>query len=312
MKIKISLLSFFCCFFTMAHTQNSDSLFSVQISFIKQNYTGNEPITACVKIFNKSNGAITFSLADDFLSHQSIAFELKTSQNIAVPIKNNIQAQIKLRASDPSQYREITLLRGESFSKIFNIRDFYDLDESKTYYIEALFYPDPDNHGLPYKSSYASFSQSAPRMVQENIIAAERVQEARINELSGALPSEIMTSFFESQKEKNWALFLMHIDPERLIYSFPNYAKQYDAATSGSFKLDIIDEFKRFFSRHWNIPLTSYKITETIIKDDRATVVVDAVESIRFTNRRLRYTFTLYRTGQNTWLIEDYIALSLN
>ncbi|MGL4388366.1 MAG: hypothetical protein ACRCTJ_03115 [Brevinema sp.] len=313
MKTNISLLSFFFLFVIVNYAQNTtDSLYSVQVSFIKQNYAGNEAIDACVKIFNKSNSPITFSLADDFLSHQSITFELRTSQNIIIPIKNNLQALIKLKASDPSQYREITLLQGESFSKIFNIRDFYDLSEAKTYYIEALFFPDPDNHSTPYRSSFASFSQSVPSVVQEAILKETLIQTAKFKELSRLLPNEIIMSFFNSQMEKNWELFLLHIDPERLIYSFPNFAKQYDQATSGVFKLEIIDQFKRFFSTHWNIPLTSYKITRTIIEDDSATVTVDAIESIRFTNRRLRYTFTLYRTGQNSWLIENYLVLSLN
>ncbi|MGL4562637.1 MAG: hypothetical protein ACRCVW_02120 [Brevinema sp.] len=291
------------------------SPYVVRISFLKQNYLSNESIDICLKIMNTNDYPITFSVADsndEFLWYQSIDFELRTSQNITVPLKNIVQAQIKLKAADPSLYRDITLLKNESFTKVFNIRDFYDITDAKTFYIQASFYPDPDNHNTMYQSYFASFSQSAQAIVEQKIVEDDLLEQATINGLAQLLPNEIIESFFDAQKQKNWQLFLLHIDPERLIYSFPNFATQYDQATTGSFKLNIIDQFKRFFTSHWNIPLTSYHITETVIKDDTATVTVNAVESIRFTNRRLRYTFTLYRTGQNTWLISDYLVLSLN
>lgn len=313
MKLLYYINIFSCIFFLNlpVYPQTNNSPYIVEVSFIKQNYLGSEPINIMVTIINYSDKPLSFSLADNFVS-QSINFELRTSQNTLVPINNMVMAKLSLQSADPSLYRDITLLPKEAFSKSFNIRDYYTLTESRTYYIQAKFYPDPDNQSIFYLSDFQSFAQTTPLMVQQQIIQDDTEQQRKILELQQLLPNEVIASFFESQKNKNWTLFLLHIDPERLIYSFPNFSKQYDNAVNGTFKLNILDQFKRFFTANWNIALTSYKIKETIIEDDTATVIVDAVESIRFTNRRLRYTFTLYKTGNNSWIIDNYTVLALN
>lgn len=309
MRIILSIFSIMIIhnslFAQMTHTGNR-----IKISFMKQNYFSDEAIEMSFSIMNINNSEQTFILSDVF--NQSINFKLYTAKNELMTMYPEVEARMNTTFANPALYRKITLVKGESYSRIFNLRDFYAINKQGTFYIKVIFYPNPDNKAEFYESEMISFSHTPSPIIKQKIDKDSLLRKQELQKIMKLLPNEVIASLFESQLLKDWNKFLLHIDFERLINSFNNYAQQYKRAENGIFRLDIIEQFKRFLTSHWDIPLISYKIQETIIQDDIAYVTVNAVESIGFTTRKLRYNFTLYKTGNNTWLIEDYTVLSLN
>jgi len=282
----------------------------IRILFIKQNYLSDEAIKMNFSIINMSGSEQTFILSDIF--NQSISLELRTSQNELVSMYPEVEAQMNTAFANPSLYRRLMLTKGESYSKILDLRDFYPIDKQGTYYIKVNFYPNPDDKRKFYTSEFISFFHTPSTIVQRKINDTLTKRKLELQKISKLLPNEIIASLFDSQLLKDWEKFLLYIDFERLINSFDNYAQQYNKADNGISKLDIIEQFKRFLTTYWDIPIIAYDIKETIIKDDTAYVTIEVTESISYISRRLRYVFTLYKTGNNTWLIEDYSVLSLN
>ncbi len=283
---------------------------STCISFVKQNYQANEPIQLEFEIINQGVEEQSFILSD--VLPQSIRFELKSSRNESIPMsRRNIIEYTEVYAN-PALYRTITLLPNESFGVLFNLRNLYDITAYETYYIRSTFYPNPDNRADFVESDYTSFSHTPSPLVIQTIVEESIIRQNQIMALSRMLPSEIIASFFNAQFERDWDKFLLHISLSQLIQSFHNFSVPYDRSTDSAFKLELIEQFKRFLTVHWDMPITSYNIVETIIRDDTATVTVDAVESIGFTSRRLRYYFTLLRSASGAWLISDYSVLALN
>ncbi len=282
----------------------------INLYFVKQNYVGDEAIEVKISIENASENEYSFELSDILL--QSVEFELTTSQNEIIEIDPILEAKLKSTYANPSLYRTITLMPGEEFSRFFDLREFYDVRDFNTYYVKGIFYPDPYNKSVFVASDHVSFIHTPPVSVQQaiEVKAIERAQELIAS--AQLPPTEVIESFFESQLSKDWEKFLLHIDPNRLIYSFRNFSTQYDATMDASFKFEILERFKRFLTVHWDIPLVSYNIIDTTIKGDVAIVTVDAMESIRFTSRRIRYSFTLNRNFSGSWLISSYDVLALN
>lgn len=281
-----------------------------RISFVKQNYTGSEPIQLVLSVYNTNNKSVNIALSDTL--NQTISFELRTTKNEIAPLKPSVDAQTRTIYANPSLYRYITLEPNEVFSRIFDLRDFFDITAFSSYYVKASFFPDPDNRAEFFESDYTVFTHIPPVSVQQEMVRVQTEREKILQEAKLLLPSESIADLFEAQAVKDWERFLVHIDAERLINSFDNYARQYNAAREGSFKLDILENFKRFLTAHWNSSLISYDVKETLIQENKAYVTVDAVEGIRFTSRRLRYNFVMYKNGAGQWLIEDYTVLALN
>lgn len=282
----------------------------VNLSFVKQNFQGDEAIEVQFSIRNIGSSESEFILSD--ILNQSIHFELKTSRNELVSYHARSQASVVGYFSNPALYRRITLLPGESFSRVFDLRDLYDLYTHETFYVKGIFYPDPDDRTQFVSSDLAYFTQVPPLLVQQYIVSDSIQRAQEIRALTKLSVDEVIGSFFEAQMEKDWEKFLLHIDSDRLIQSFQNYAVLYNGATDGVFKLELIERFKRFFTTHWDIPIIGYMVNEIVMRGDTATVEVDATESIHFTSRRIRYTFTLFRNTGGTWLITDYAVLMIN
>ncbi len=300
----------FMMIFLISTTNYAQNNLNINLSFIKQNYQAHEPINLTLSIDNQTSEEQHFTLSDILL--QSIHFDLKTSKNENIAMTHSTELQLTEVYSNPALYRTVTLMPGESFSRLFDLRDVYNIKTHETFYIRGVFYPNPDNRQISLESDYTSFSHTPSPLVLKTMVDDSIKRNEEIALLNTLLPNEIIQSFFESQFAKDWEKFLLHIDPERLLQSFENYSVQYNNSIDANFKLELLRDFQKYFTVHWNLPLTSYNITETIIHGNTSYVTVDAVESIRFTSRRIRYTFTLYRANSGAWLISDYTVLALN
>lgn len=297
-------------FIVPSHAQHAHDNLDITLSFVKQNYQANEPINLTLAIHNNSDREQSFVLSDILL--QTLHFDLRTSRNEVLPITHQTELVLTEIYSNPAFYRTVTLMPNESFSRLFDLRDVYTISTYETFYVKGIFYPDPDNRADSIMSDYTTFSHTPSPLMLRAIVDDSIKRNEEISMLHQLLPNEIVQSFFEAQFSKDWEKFLLHIDSERLLQSFENYAVQYNQSIDAHFKLELLKEFEKFFTIHWNLPLTSYNITETIIHGNTSHVVVDAYESIRYTHRRIRYTFTLYRSNSGAWLISDYTVLALN
>ncbi|MGL5254335.1 MAG: hypothetical protein ACRC9L_05025 [Brevinema sp.] len=282
----------------------------VRISLFKQTFSSDEPLKAYVSFYNQSTTDQQFFLSD--VLFQSLVFDLRSSANEIVPLRPEMDALARTTYSNPALYRRIRLAPGESFSFTSDLREYFNVPKSGSYYVRARFYPDPDNRSDEFFSEYFSFAQTPPAPVMQRINQEQIRRSKTLEEARQFLPGEVIQDLFEAQMKKDWERFLVHIDAEQLINAFDQYANQYNTSIDGTFRLDLLEQFKRFLTSHWNIPLSSYEIRETIIKRDTATVEADALERVRTQTRRIRYSFELSRNGQGQWVIDNYIVLAVN
>ncbi|MGL4367566.1 MAG: hypothetical protein ACRCTQ_04730 [Brevinemataceae bacterium] len=299
------------CFLLFVQTQTFtvDNSLSVKIYFLKQNYTPSEPIQIYFTIVNESNQNIEFTLSD--VIYQSFMFELRTSRNELIALNPVIQSETETVFGNPSLYRTINLAPGESLFRKFNLRELYTINEQQGYYVKALFYPYPDNRTNVLVSDLVMFFQTPDLMVQNKINSNNIQQTHMVAVRNTSLPNEVVANLFESQMKKDWSAFLLNIDESQLIYSFNNYANQFDQAKTSSAKTEVLKTFQRFLTEHWNNSIISYTILDTVIKGDKAVVNAEATENFKFFHRKFRYQFSLYRNGKGIWYISDYTILVL-
>lgn len=301
---------FFLFFFFTSSLFAQNKALLTSISIYKQNFTGDEPVRVNVYIANSGTREESFSLSD--AAYQSISFDLRTAANEPIELRPAVDARMRTVYSNPNLYRTLTLMPGESYSASFDLRDYFNITANGAYYIRARFYPDPDNRALVFDSEYAAFTHTPPDTVRRALDVKAQQRVRALETAKAFLPNEAVQDLFEAQMAKDWERFLLHIDAERLINAFPVYADQYNASTDGAFRLDLLEQFRRFLTVHWNLSLTGYEITETRITKETAEVTADAYESVRISQRRIRYNFRLYRNGEGRWLIDNYEVLALN
>ncbi|MGL5721293.1 MAG: hypothetical protein ACRCY4_02705 [Brevinema sp.] len=301
---------FFLIFAVSSALYSQSSPIQVRISLFKQTFSSDEPLKAYVSFYNQSIEEQQFDLSD--VLFQSLVFDLRSSANETIPLRPEMDALARTTYSNPSLYRRMRLAPGESFTFTSDLRTYFDVPKSGSYYVRARFYPDPDNRSDEYFSEYFSFAQTPPAPVMQRINQEQTRRAAALEEARQFLPGEVIQDLFEAQLKKDWERFLVHIDAEQLINAFDQYARQYNASIDGTFRLDLLEQFKRFLTSHWNIHLAGYEIRETIIRRDTATVEADAFERIRTQTRRIRYSFELSRNGQGQWRIDNYVVLAVN
>ncbi len=281
----------------------------VGLQFYRETYRLNEPIPVQINVVNNSTAPVKFYISP--LIYESLFFTLKTPRNEDVPLLDSFQVEMKNNSSSSGDFREITLMPREEFSRLIDLTQWFDIRESGYYYIKGLFYPNPDKKSEPTESFNYKIFIKPPVIVEKQISTEELERQADFEKIMKLPPYDVIDDFLDAKMKKDWERFLLHIDAARLIKSFDDYYKAYQNARSGSYQLQVIEDFKKYLTVYWQDRIQSYKILESHITENDATVVTEVDFKVKLFSYTLRYTFSLYKNHLNQWLIYDYSALKV-
>lgn len=281
----------------------------VELQFYQQTYRLNDPIQVTIQVVNQSAGQAAFQVSP--LIYETFFFEVRTPRNETVPLLDSFDVQMKNNASSSGDFRDIILQPQESFSRVIDITKWFDFKESGYYYIRGLFRANPDKQADRISSLDYKILVKPPLAVEQKLSEDEKERNVQLDEAKKLPPYDVIADLLDAKMKKDWERFQVHIDAERLIAAFQDYNNDYQNARSGKYRLEILEDFKRYLSRHWQDRIDAYKIGASRIEDDKATVVCDVDFSTKTSRYGLRYTFNLYRNHLGQWLVYDYNVLKI-
>lgn len=281
----------------------------VELQFFQQTYRLNEPMNVLINVVNVSSRPLTFMVSP--LIYETFFFDLRSPRNEAVPLLDPFEVEMKTGASSSGDYRSFTLLPQESYSRVIDITKWFDIRESGHYFIRGYFYSNPDRRNARLESFDYKILIKPPMAVEQKLTEEQQVRRAEMETARKLPPYDVIADLLDAKMKKDWERFLAHIDAERLIVSFTEFYSAYDQARSGRYRLEVLEEFKDYLTKHWQDRILSYQVLESQIKDDRASVVCDVVFKVRTLDYTLRYTFSLYKNHNQEWLVQDYTALKV-
>ena len=281
----------------------------VELQFYKQAYRLNEPVNVLINVVNSSAQPVSFQVSP--LIYETFFFDIRTPRNESVPLIDAFQVQMKNNASSSGDFRDITLQPQESFSRVIDIAQWFDIKESGYYIIRGIFHHNPDKQGEALSSYDYKILVKPPLIVEKKLSEDEQQRITELENVKKLPPYDVIADLLDAKMKKDWVRFLAHIDSERLIASFQEYNSAYQAARSGKYRLEVLEDFQRYLTVHWQDRILSYKIGASQIQDDKATVVCDVDYTTKTLMYSLRYTFNLYRNHQDQWLVYDYDVLKV-
>ncbi len=281
--------------------------FSLILNFDKTTYRMNSPLNIEIKIVNISEKPKIIKLSP--LNYESFYFIVKTPENETLEYRDEYKLKIKEIESSYDVIKEVKLFPDESISRKIDLTEIFDFRNDGYYYLKVLFYPDPDLKSFFLESENYKFLLKPPDIVELKIKEENYERKLNIESARKLPPYDVIDNLLDAKMKKDWDRFLMHFDVERLIYSFQNYGKAYENARKGKHKLEILEDFKKFLTTHWQDRILSYKILESYVKPEEATVDADVEYKVRELGYVLRYKFKLYKNSMNEWKIYDYIVL---
>jgi ABC-type transporter MlaC component len=114
-----------------------------------------------------------------------------------------------------------------------------------------------------------------------------------------------------AKMKKDQEEFGIYFDLEKLIIIFPSFYKKYTEAPTPSEKTKVIQNFEEYLTTYWGDPIISYTIEKTEIEGQEAKVTANVKFKLRETSYTLKYTYSLYQTYDNRWLIYSYDVVNL-
>lgn len=281
--------------------------FKLLLDFEKSTFRMNSAVNIEIKLVNISQDERIIKLSP--FNYESFSFIVKTPQNEELSYRDDYKIRMNEIESSYDEVKEVRLLSKESVSRLINLSEIFDFRKEGYYFIKVLYYPDPDIKSTYIESEYYKFLLKPPSIVEQNIDENYKERKQQIEHVKKLPPYDVVDDLLDAKMKKDWERFLTHFDVERLIYSFQNYGKAYESAKGGKYKLEILEDFKKYLTTHWQDRILSYKILESYIKPDVATVDADVEYKVRELSYVLRYTFKLYRNFLGEWKIYDYTVL---
>ncbi|URA09466.1 hypothetical protein [Thermospira aquatica] len=295
-----------CC---MAGALYATDDLQVELKFYQQAYRINEDIPVQILVYNLSDKPQEIFVSP--LIYETFFFDIRTTKNTPVELRDDFRVEKALLASDLASARQIILMPGESFSKDININEWFQLSEVGYYSINGLFYRRPDLTNEVQRSFTYKILIKPPQVVEEAVVQEDIKRQENFIALQKLPPYEVIANLWDAKSKKDWERFLFHIDAEKLLLAFDDFKGAYLSARTGRNRLQIVEDFKKYLTVHWQDRIISYSVKEAIIKGKEAEVVSDVEFGVRSQSYILRYTFKLYQNVNGQWLIYDYSVLRI-
>jgi len=295
-----------CSLMSLLHAEDD---LQVELKFYKQAYRINEDIPVQILVYNISDKP-----QDIYVSpfiYETFFFDIRTTRNIPVPLRDDFAINRASLVSDGARVRKITLMPGESFSRDILINEWFDLSEVGYYSLTGLFYRRPDLTNEVRQSFTYKLLIKPPQVVEESIARDQLQRQENFQSLTKLPPYEAVADMWDAKSKKDWERFLFHIDAEKLIMAFDDYKEAYLSARTGKYRLQVVEDFKKYLTVHWQDRIIQYTIKEATIKNTEAEVVSDVTFAVRSQSYILRYYFKLYQNVSGQWLVYDYSVVRI-
>jgi hypothetical protein len=290
----------------------------------KNSFGFNEDIQIYFLIKNRGNRII--SIFPSEVPLRSFKLVIKDEKNKSVPLKSNIsdggpyykgrflQAEKLNSYQREENRREIVLYPGESYKKRLNIRDFFEIQGGKSYFIKGYFYPDINRNPLVFSSSgnVLKFYLDYERGHFTAAVSDPVAEYEEVSAIPYISPEETIYLFLTAEFKRNWSAYLKFIDFEEFIRAFDNYAQEYIKASYQDRPI-VLSRFKKFLTREQIYPLKRFKIlgTKEILKGRLVNVTVDIERDKNRFPLKYIYEYQLEKhPGHGFWKI-TYLTVKL-
>jgi len=272
-----------------------------------------EPMNVIFTIENNGNSKEEFYLYDD--TFKTLFFELKTDKNDTVDfayeflLKHSFSPDSSLTDNNK---KLITLLPGQMFSVKIDLSKIFDISRSGTYFLKGIFSKDgladkmEGSYTYPYKITI-----KPPLPIEKEVTSISEELQRKQKEMFGLPPYEVVNRMLNAKMKKDQEEFGIYFDLEKLIIIFPSFYKKYTEAPTPSEKTKVIQNFEEYLTTYWGDPIISYTIEKTEIEGQEAKVTANVKFKLRETSYTLKYTYSLYQTYDNRWLIYSYDVVNL-
>lgn len=204
--------------------------------------------------------------------------------------------------------KEIIIHKGESFTKKINLKEYYDFEPGKKYYVTGFFYPNfLEDNTVSLKTENNSIfviEKKKSEVLSRKMESAESLQ-------MGLTPEEVIQLFLGAEMKKNWDNYFKYLYLPEFIHAYPKFSKEY-ADSDSDYQALVLEEFKKYLMDSVSGKLTYYKI----IKRDQsnsglARVSVYVERELNRYPSKYEYIYTL-KKGDDTlrgfWKISSVVV----
>ncbi len=284
----------------------------VNLKLTSMSYKQKEPIYLDFTIKNYGNEVIRiFPTTENLETYQFVITDenddvLQARENLKAEILKSSKIKVNNLVGD--RVKEIIVHKNESFTKRFNLDDYYEFTPGKKYYVTGYFYPN-------FTEDKNTFAKSE----NQTIFQIEKKKEERINkrhhdsELAsdGLAPEETVYLFLGAELKKNWNHYFKYIYFPEFILGYTKFANEYTSTDTG-YKDIVVDEFKKYLTERRSGNLTYYKITSSEeINPSMARVYVHVERELNRIPSKFEYQYTLKKTDDTMkgfWKISGVVV----
>ncbi|MBP7284126.1 MAG: hypothetical protein KBA66_21255 [Leptospiraceae bacterium] len=284
----------------------------VNLKLTSMSYKQNEPVYLDFTVKNYGNEVIRiFPTTENLQTYQFIITDendeiLQARETLKAEILKS--SKIKMNNLVGDNVKEIIIHKNESFTKRFNLNEYFEFEPGKKYYVTGYFYPN-------YTEDKNTFAKSE----NQTIFQVEKKKEERLykryNEselaVDGLSPEETIYLFLGAELKKNWNHYYKYIYFPEFILGYTKFANEYTSAESG-YKEIVVDEFKKYLTESRSGKITYYKITSTEeINPVMSKVYVHVERELNRIPSRFEYQYTLKKlddTRKGFWKISGVVV----
>ncbi|AEJ61469.1 hypothetical protein Spith_1199 [Spirochaeta thermophila DSM 6578] len=284
--------------------------FSIRL-YNQRIYYPDSPIQIKITLTNAGARDISFKIADQRI--HSFGFDMRTISNTRVPeseffITHRIQNQ-------PVFYRTITLLPGEEYAIVEDLKDYCAVTEPGVYVIQGLFYPDLyAASSTPIRSNRLILTVHPPMDTLEEAGVRVETQTGEVLKAQPLPPDEVVRTVIEARQKGQWERFFLFIDLEAL-YTRDRTRRQRYLNAAEEDRIRLLEEFKKGLTQQvvdQDIVLIpqEFEIVKTEYTSREGSVRV--IEKFRYpTYTEVKeYTYSLQKRD-GIWYIVDYTVQNL-
>ncbi len=280
---------------------------SLSINFFnKQIYYPDSPVTIRVTVANNSTKAFSFNSAE--IHSFNFLLTVRTLKNIALPASE--EYIIDHNKNKPLFYRQITLMPGEAYSFVTNLKKYTAIQRAGIYVIEGKFFPDFTQTKDPVTYTSNVLTLSVRPSVAVPALSTVIDNETREILKKVALPPDEVVSYFLTARQKgDWNKFFLYLDLESMIQSEPRLEAQYRRSTEAE-RMVLIGNYKESLENETvdnDILLvpSSFTIMQTNYTPLRGKVLVRERFKYRTYSEIKEYTYYLHKIN-GIWNIYNY------
>jgi len=295
------------------HAAQGQVEFNIRFSDRRIYYVDSSPIYVQITITNNSPSPYRFKLADDRAF--SIDFDIRSMSNRRLPDSDMLVR--KRTQMNHIFFREISIESMESFSFVEDLRDYVRFDQSGSFRLRAIVYPELIRAASieEMESNYLNLTLRPPAIPGPDGIPLEMdIDTGAVLTRQPLSPDQVITYMITARQQSQWERYLLYIDLEAMLLQDAARRRQFLAENEegrrrmiANFRLSL--QTSVYDGDILVIP-TSFEIMRTEYNSTEGTVIV--LQRFRFpafTDVR-RYTYYLEKRD-NIWVVVNYAVQGL-